>query len=60
MENNNNFIAGVSVVEGGIEALIRDSERLEVITEYVKNTEYVNRNTLLILLGFEPEENKNI
>lgn len=57
MENNNNFIAGISFVEGGIETLIRDSERLEIITEYVKNSKYIDRETLLILLGGKPIKN---
>lgn len=56
-ENKTNFIAGVSIVTQNIETLIRDSERLEIITEYVKNSRYIDRGTLLVLLGFVPEEN---
>ena len=55
MDNNTNFIAGVSVLKDDIETLIRDSERLEIITEYVKNNTYIDKQTLLVLLGCEPE-----
>ena len=58
MENNNqNYIGSVSLLKDSIETLIRDSERLETIAEYVRHSKYVDRETLLILLGFIPEEN---
>ena len=51
-----NLIAGVSVLNSNdIENLIRDSERLAIITEYVKNTKYIDKSTLLVLLGYVPE-----
>lgn len=59
-EIKTNIIAGVSILnKSNIEQLIRESERLEVIAEYVKNSKYIDRETLLILLGFEPKENTN-
>ena len=51
----NKYIGGISVLKDDIETLIRNSERLEIITEYVKNSKYVDRETLLVLLGCEPE-----
>lgn len=51
----NKYIGGISVLKDDIETLIRDSERLKIITEYVKNTTYSDKQTLLVLLGCEPE-----
>ena len=41
------------------EQLIRDSERLAVVTEYVEKTEKVNILDLKILLGLEEEKKIN-
>lgn len=53
------FGSNVTVSINDFDQLIRDSERLEIITEYAKNSKYVDKDTLLILLGFEPKENTN-
>lgn len=41
-----------------IEQLIRDSERLNIVTDFVKNNDsnYIEKSTLLILLGATPKK----
>lgn len=61
MESNEvktNLLAGVGIVETSLEGLIRDSERLAVIKDYVKSTTYPDRNALLVLTGEKVNENE--
>ena len=38
-----------------LEKLIRDSERLAVVTNYVKENQYTNKNELCVILGIDKE-----
>jgi hypothetical protein len=42
-----------------IEKLLRDSITLEILRNYVKQTEYVNMKDLRILLGVEVEQKED-
>ncbi len=42
-----------------IEKLIRDSERLAVVTDYVANAEYFCKEDLMMLLGIEPQKKED-
>lgn len=44
----------ISVVE--YESLIRDSERLEIVRDYVKKSEFVSESDLRIILGIEAKK----
>ena len=59
MENSDvkvNFLAGVGVVETSIEKLIRDSERLAAVKNYVESTIYPDRSTMLVMMGEKTEK----
>lgn len=43
--------------ENNIEPLIRDSERLQIIMDYVKENEILDRRALIAILGI-PEKQK--
>lgn len=43
--------------ENNIEPLIRDSERLQIVTDYVRKNEVVEMKTLIAILGI-PEKQK--
>lgn len=43
--------------ENNIEPLIRDSERLQIVTDYVKENEILDRRALISILGI-PEKQK--
>lgn len=43
--------------ENNIEPLIRDSERLQIVTDYVQKNEVLDGKTLLAILGI-PEKQK--
>lgn len=53
-----NALAGVSTVNTDIESLIRDSERLQVARDYVASATYIDRSTMIAILG-EPKNNKD-
>ena len=38
------------------EKLIRDSERLSIAKDYVKNNKYIDKTELLIILGENPQK----
>ena len=41
--------------EDRIEQLIKTEARFEIVKDYVKNETYIDKKTLLILLGENPE-----
>lgn len=43
--------------ENNIEPLIRDSERLQIVTDYVRKNEIIEMKTLIAILGI-PEKQK--
>lgn len=43
--------------ENNIEPLIRDSERLQIVTDYVREHEIIEMKTLIAILGI-PEKQK--
>lgn len=43
--------------ENNIEPIIRDSERLQIVTDYVRENEVVEMKTLIAILGI-PEKQK--
>lgn len=43
--------------ENNIEPLVRDSERLQIVTDYVRENEVVEMKTLIAILGI-PEKQK--
>lgn len=43
--------------ENNIEPLVRDSERLQIVTNYVKENEIIDMKTLMAILGI-PEKQK--
>ena len=58
MENQKN-IKGEKTMEikpYELEKLYRDSERLAALTDYVKSVTYIEKETLLALLGEKGEE----
>lgn len=42
-----------------VDKLIRDSERLAIVKEYVKEAEYIHRETLVALLGIKATEEES-
>ena len=56
---NVNVLLGVTVLKKDTEELIRDSERLEVLKEYVINTDFINKTVLLAMLGVNGEGESN-
>ena len=43
--------------KNNIEPLVRDSERLQIVTNYVKENEIIDMKTLMAILGI-PEKQK--
>ena len=54
--NDVNFVAGVSVFTADVEELVRASERLNIIRNYVLSSSYIDKTTLLALLGESSNE----
>mgnify|MGYP001623656249 CR=1 FL=1 len=42
--------------KNSIELLIRDSERLQIVMDYVKKNEILDRKTLLMILGISENQ----
>jgi len=50
MEEITNFF------ESSIEPLVRDSERLQIVMDYVSKNEILDRKTLLMILGISENQ----